>query len=62
MIPLLAYLEDIRKTLNADLTVAGLETMKDISGNAITNAQKVQIALAQLSDQLADSGRECHRA
>lgn len=58
MLPVLAYLEDIRKMLDADLTMNGIEMMKAIANNAVANGRKVQTALGELSNQLADTGRE----
>ena len=54
--PLIAYLEDIRKALGADLTPAGVASLKDVVQNAETNAAKVQTALAGLTTALNDSG------
>lgn len=56
MQPLLAYLNDIRHALDADLTVAGLNSVKPIVINAAENAHKVRIALGTLSGELAKSG------
>lgn len=53
--PLVAYLEDIRMALDADLTIAGLASVRSIVTNAGENAAKVQSALAKLSDELASS-------
>ena len=58
VLPLLAYLEDIRKVLRADPTVSGLEGVRDIAVNAVKNGRKVETAVAQLAGQLADSSRE----
>ena len=54
--PLIAYLEDIRKALGADLTPAGIESMKGVVENADANAAKVQTALGALTATLNDSG------
>ncbi len=54
--PLLTYLVDIRRALNSDLTLAGLESVKPVVANAADNAKKVQLALTRLTDELADSG------
>lgn len=54
--PLIAYLKDIRTALSADLTPGGLESVKPMAANARQNAQKVQSALAQLSEDMAASG------
>lgn len=56
MQPFLAYLQDIRRALNADLTQRGLEELKPIVANADENAAKVQTALSKLSNELAASG------
>ena len=54
--PLIAYLRDIRTSLGVDLTAGGIASVKPLAENAQQNARKVQSALAQLSDDLADSG------
>jgi hypothetical protein len=54
--PLLSYLQDIRKALRADLTAAGVASMKSVAQNADTNAAKVQTALAALNSELNNSG------
>jgi hypothetical protein len=54
--PLIAYLKDIRTALSTDLTPGGIESVKPLAANARQNAQKVQTALAQLSDELQASG------
>lgn len=54
--PLISYLKDIRTALSTDLTAGGVESVKGLAENARQNAQKVQMALAQLSDELAASG------
>ncbi len=56
MQPLIVYLQDIHKALGADLTPAGLESMKGIVRNADVNATKVQVALRALISELSDSG------
>jgi hypothetical protein len=53
--PLIAYLQDIRRALDADLTVGGLEAMKSVVVNADQNAVKVQTALAALASELNNS-------
>jgi len=53
--PLVAYLEDIRLALDADLTLAGLTAVKPIVSNAGENATKVKTAPARLSDELTSS-------
>jgi Protein of unknown function (DUF2959) len=55
MQPLIAYLRDIRRVLSADLTPGGLASIKPIAANARDNSAKVETALADLSDELADS-------
>jgi hypothetical protein len=52
---LITYLNDIRTALNADLTSAGLASVKEVVNNANQNGRKVQTALAQLSNELAKS-------
>ena len=54
--PLITYLKDIRTALGTDLTAGGVQSVKPLAENARQNAQKVQTALAQLSDELAASG------
>jgi inorganic triphosphatase YgiF len=54
--PLISYLEDIRTALSTDLTMGGIQSVKTLADNAAQNAQKVQTALARLSDELYDSG------
>lgn len=54
--PLISYLRDIRTALSTDLTAGGVESVKPLAENARRNAQKVQTALGQLSDELAASG------
>ncbi len=54
--PLINYLQDIRRALNTDLTVSGLESMKPVASNAEVNAAKVQTALTALANELNDSG------
>jgi hypothetical protein len=54
--PLIAYLRDIRTSLSVDLTAGGVASVKPLADNAHQNARKVQSALAQLSDDLADTG------
>jgi hypothetical protein len=53
--PLIAYLEDIRKALRSDLTLGGVESIRTIAGKADDNVRKVQVALARLADELAQS-------
>jgi hypothetical protein len=54
--PLISYLQDIRTALSTDLTLGGIQSVKTLSDNAAQNAQKVQTALARLSDELYESG------
>lgn len=54
--PLISYLRDIRTSLSVDLTAGGVASVKPLAENAEQNARKVQSALAQLSEELADSG------
>jgi hypothetical protein len=53
---LIAYLRDIRTSLSVDLTAGGVASVKSLAENAQQNARKVQSALAQLSEDLAESG------
>jgi hypothetical protein len=53
--PLVDYLEDIRKTLSADLTAPGLESVKGFVANAQENGSKVNAALSKLSTVLTDA-------
>ena len=53
--PLISYLTDIRKALSADLTVAGLESLRGIAQNANDNVVKVQTALDALTAELTNS-------
>jgi hypothetical protein len=55
VLPVLAYFEDLRKILGADLTVSGLEAAKPIANNAMNNGRKTQLALLDLSNQLENS-------
>lgn len=54
--PLIAYLRDIRTSLSIDLTTGGIASVKPLADNAQQNARKVQGALAQLSDDLGETG------
>ena len=56
MRPMLNYLFDIRRALAADLTREGLESVKPVVANGVENAGKVQIALANLKNELSSSG------
>jgi len=56
LLPLIDYLQDVRKTLSADLTVGGLQSVKGFLTNAQENSAKVQAALAKVSSALASSG------
>jgi hypothetical protein len=54
--PLITYFNDLRAALRADLTTAGLESVKSIVSNADQNARKVQTSLAKLSNELTTCG------
>jgi hypothetical protein len=54
--PLLAYLFDVRKVLDTDLTAGGIEAVKPIVSKARENADRVQLALGRLTTELASSG------
>jgi septal ring factor EnvC (AmiA/AmiB activator) len=54
--PLITYFQDIRKTLDTDLTLDGLASVKNLVAKTGDNTRKVQSALTQLTDELADSG------
>jgi len=54
--PLISYLRDIRTLLSVDLTAGGVASVRPLAENAQQNGRKVQSALAQLSDDLAESG------
>ena len=54
--PLLSYLYDVRKVLDTDLTLGGIEAVKPIVGKARENADRVQLALGRLTTELASSG------
>jgi DNA repair exonuclease SbcCD ATPase subunit len=56
MQPLLSYLNDIRRALDADLTLNGLDAIKPVVANAQDNARKVHSALGKLGDELASAG------
>jgi len=53
--PLIGYLQDIRRALDADLTPGGLESVRGLVSNAEQNAGKVQTALAALTAALNNS-------
>jgi len=53
--PVVSYLKDIRTALGSDLTLAGVQSMKDVVANAEQNAAKVQTALASLVTDLNNS-------
>jgi len=53
--PMIAYLHDVKKALETDLTVGGLESVKDIVAHADENARKVQTALGRLAADLSSS-------
>ena len=56
--PMIAYLHDIRKALEADLTIGGLQSVKDIVAHADENTRKVQAALGKLAVDLSSSGAQ----
>ena len=56
VLPLLAYFEDIRKALSADLTAGGLEAVRDVAANAAQNARKVSTAVGQLTEDFSALG------
>jgi len=56
LLPLLAYLEDIRKTLTSDLTMDGLASVQDIVSKTRIATDKVQANLAELTTRVAASG------
>ncbi len=56
LLPLLAYLEDIRKTLNSDLTMDGLASVQDIVSKTRIATDSVQANLAELTTRVAASG------
>jgi DUF2959 family protein len=56
LMPLLAYLEDIRKTLNADLTMDGLASVEDIVAKTRVATDKVESNLADLTTRVVASG------
>ncbi len=53
--PLISYLLDIRRALSADLTTAGLDSLKGVAKNANDNVAKVQTALDALTNELTTS-------
>lgn len=53
--PLLNYLYDVRKALDADLTQSGIDSIKPIVAKARENADKVQLALGRLTTELTAS-------
>lgn len=53
--PLISYFLDIRRALSADLTGAGLESLRGIAQNANDNVAKVQTALDALTAELTNS-------
>jgi Protein of unknown function (DUF2959) len=55
MLPLLNYLYDVRKALDADLTQSGIDSIKPIVAKARENADKVQLALGRLTSELTSS-------
>ncbi len=55
---LINYYRDIRTALGVDLTRGGLESVKEIARNAHVNADKVEVALGRLSEELARSSAD----
>jgi hypothetical protein len=53
--PLMNYLYDVRRALDADLTQSGIESIKPIVAKARENADKVQLALGRLTSELTAS-------
>jgi hypothetical protein len=53
--PLIAYLQDIRTALEADLTTDGIQALKPIINNADENASRIQAAQALLATELTAS-------
>jgi hypothetical protein len=53
--PLITYLADIRQALTADLTLAGVNSVKPVVAHANANMDKVQAALAALATSLSDA-------
>ena len=53
--PVIAYLQDIRTALRADLTVGGLDAVKGVVANADQNAEKLAFAFEKLSADLSPS-------
>ena len=53
--PLIAYLEDIRRALSADLTEAGVASAKPVVAHANQNMDKLDMALAALASTLQDT-------
>jgi hypothetical protein len=58
IVPLISYLLDIRRALSADLTTAGLQSMRTVAQNANDNVVKVQTALDALTTELTNSGAQ----
>ncbi len=54
--PLIAYLNDIRKALETDLTTEGVASLQTVVRTADQNAAKVQTALSALTAELTISG------
>ncbi len=53
--PLITYLDDIRQALNADLTLAGLGSVKPVVVHAGENMDKVETAFTALTTALIDA-------
>jgi hypothetical protein len=53
--PMVTYLDDLRRALSADLTIEGLQAVRDIAANAEVNARKVQQGLVRITEELGDS-------
>jgi Protein of unknown function (DUF2959) len=54
--PLIDYFADIEKALGTDLTGEGISAVKEIARKASDNTQKIQLGLAQLTNELSVSG------
>jgi hypothetical protein len=56
--PLISYLQDIRTALSTDLTVAGARSVASSVTKADESSTKIQGALAQISSELSNTGRQ----
>jgi hypothetical protein len=56
--PLISYLQDIRTALSTDLTVAGTRSVATSVTKADESSTKIQGALAQISSELSNTGRQ----